>query len=337
MNKSAPVLFLCVALALAAFAVYEYQQAEHYRALIAQMSKDAAGAREESDNQASELRKLREQTRSQKTAITQLEARNKELANAVPADALSATQRTAPGEKGTEEGGDFVKSLSKMFSDPKMKEAMRAQQSAGVNMMYADLARELGLAPDEASQVLALLADRQMDLAAGSMAAMSKGGTDTKALAAVGKDSETTKARYDEQLKAVLGTEKFAKFQDYEKTITERYTLDQIQKQLTATGLPMEAAQSQSLLTIMKEERARMPDSTLSSNPAAQMKMMQTDEGMKAWMQAQEDFNQRVLARARTVLSPDQILGFEAAQKQQIEMQRMAVQMSREMFKGRGK
>ena len=80
-----------------------------------------------------------------------------------------------------------------------------------------------------------------------------------------------------------------------------------------------------------------MPDSTLSSNPAAQMKMMQTDDGVKAWMQAQEDFNQRVLARARTVLSPDQILGFEAAQKQQIEMQRMGVQMSREMFKGRGK
>ena len=56
---------------------------------------------------------------------------------------------------------------------------------------------------------------------------------------------------------------------------------------------------------------------------------------MNAFLKTQEDFNRRVLERARTVLSPDQMLAFEAAQKQQIEMQRMGVQMSRELFKGK--
>jgi hypothetical protein len=63
--------------------------------------------------------------------------------------------------------------------------------------------------------------------------------------------------------------------------------------------------------------------------------MMQSEEGINSWLKTQEDFNHRVLDRARTVLSPDQILAFEAAQKQQIDLQRMGVQMSREMFKGK--
>lgn len=336
MNKT-PVILLCLSIALGGFAIYQYQQAEHYRALVAQMGKDAAGAREEIDTQASELRKLKEQTRTQKVAITQLEARNKELSIATPSEGATATTENSPDAARPEGGGDFMKSFSKMFTDPKMKEAMRAQQSAGVNLMYGDLARELGLAPDEARQILALLTDRQMDVAAKGMAAMSKGASDTKALAAVGKESEAAKAGYDEQLKAILGAEKFGKFQEYEKTLTDRYGLDQIQKQLAATGTPMEPAQAQGLLAIMKDERTRTPNTASASDPAAQMKMLQSDDGINTWLQTQQDFNRRVLERARTVLSPDQILAFEAAQKQQIDMQRMGVQMSREMMKGRGK
>jgi hypothetical protein len=334
MNKSASFIFLFLTIAFGAFAIYEYQQAEHLRDLVDQMKKDAAGAREEADTQTAELRKLKEQTRSQKVAITQLEARNKELASAEPATPANAAPGTASDESKDDKGG-FLKGFAKMFTDPKMKEAMRAQQAAGINLIYADLARELGLSPDEARQVLALLADRQLDLAGKSMTAMSKGGTDSATLAAAGKENEAAKKSYDEQLKAVLGDEKFAKFQEYEKTIGERYALDQIQKQLTAGGTPLEANQTQGLLAIMREERARTPNAPAPTDTAAQMKMMQSDEGVNSWLKTQEDFNRRVLDRARTVLSPDQILAFEAAQKQQIDLQRMGVQMSREMFKGR--
>lgn len=337
MTKTAPIILIFIAMALGAFAIYEYQQAEHYRELVAQMSKDAAGARGESDDITSENRKLKDQTHSQKVAIEQLETRNKELAEAGPGDPAKLAPSASAGDAPKEGGGDFMKTVAKMFSDPKMKNAMRGQQATVVNMMYADLAKELGLAPDVARQVLALLADRQMDISSTSMAAMSKGGKDGAAMAAVGKETEGVKAGYDEQIKAVLGADKFTKFQDYEKTLGERIALDQVQKQLSAGGMPLEAAQSNGLLAIMKEERVRAPSSVPPSDPAAQMKMMQTDEGVNAWMKTQEDFNRRVLDRARSVLSPDQILAFEAAQKQQIEMQRMGVQMSREMFKGGGK
>jgi hypothetical protein len=332
MKNVTSIVLLIVSIALGAVAIYEYQQAEHYSALVALLRRDAAAAREESDGQASELRKLKDQTRNQKVAIQQLEERNKELVNASPTDApKTAGAEAAKGEG----GGSFMKGFAKMFSDPKMKEAMRAQQVTAVNMMYGDLARELGLAPDEARQVLALLTDRQADLTNRGMEAMSRDGGNN--LKDAGKETQAVKAGYDEQLKATLGKEKFAKFQDYEKTVVERMTLDQVQKQMAAGGMPMEQAQTQALLTIMKEERARVPNSASPTDTAAQAKMMQSDAAVDSWLKTQEDFNRRVLDRARTVLSPDQMLTFEAAQKQQIQMQRMGIQMSREMFKSGSK
>ncbi len=333
MNKLAFPILLTFTVAMGAFAIHEYRQAEHFRALAAQMDKDAAGAREESDTHTSEIRKLTEQARSQKVAIEQLETRNKELANGAPAGA--AKPAATDSEVGTDEGGGFMKGLAKMFSDPKMKDAMRAQQAAGINMMYADLAKEVGLAPDEARQVLALLADRQMEMTGKSMAAMSKTGLDAKALEAAGKETEAAKSVYDEQIKAVVGDQRYAKFKDYENSMGERVVLDQIQKQLSAGGTPLEAGQTTGLLAIMKEERAKVPNPAAAGNPSAQMKMMQSEDGMNAYVKTQEEFNRRVLDRARTVLSPDQMLTFEAAQKQQIEMQRMGLEMSKQMFKGK--
>lgn len=329
MNKLAPV-FLVIAIALGALAAHQYQQAEHLRAVIMQMNKDAAAGREESDSQAAEVRTLKERTRTQKVAIDQLEARNKELASA-PADAAAASAEKSDGKGET---GGFMKGIAKMFTDPKMKEAMRGQQAAGVAMMYGDLAKQLGLTSDEARQVLTLLTDRQMEQMTKSMAAMKDGSLDAAALAESGKQGEAAKAAYDEGLKEVLGKDRFAKFQEYEKSMGERMALSQIRNQLSAGGVPLDDTQAASLLSIMKEERARTPNPMPGNNDvAAQAKLLENGEMMEGVLKSQEDYNRRVLDRARSLLSPDQLQAFEASQKQQADMQKMGIQMSREMFK----
>ena len=82
----------------------------------------------------------------------------------------------------------------------------------------------------------------------------------------------------------------------------------------------------------MKEERARTPNA-LGNDPAAAMKMMGSEEGANQFLAQLEGTNRRVLDRARALLSPDQVLAFEAAQKQFLEAQRMGIQMSRQMMK----
>jgi hypothetical protein len=63
---------------------------------------------------------------------------------------------------------------------------------------------------------------------------------------------------------------------------------------------------------------------------------LQDGAAVEKALQTQRDLQQRVLARAHTVLSPDQMTAFESAQKQQLQMQEMGVKMGKAIF-GAGK
>jgi hypothetical protein len=140
------------------------------------------------------------------------------------------------------------------------------------------------------------------------------------------------KKGYDEQLKALLGEDGFKKLGEYDQSIGERVALEQIQRQLSASGTALEPAQQKGLLEIMTEERKRSKVPSSANDPVAATKMMQDEGAAEKWLAAQEDTNRRVLDRARSVLSADQFNAFETAQKQFLDMQKMGVQMSRQFF-----
>ena len=52
-------------------------------------------------------------------------------------------------------GENFMKGLAKMLTDPAMKKSMRSQQLIGIRMLYSDLAKQLGLSPQENEQQVA--------------------------------------------------------------------------------------------------------------------------------------------------------------------------------------
>lgn len=241
------------------------------------------------------------------------------------------------GSPAAEGRGGFMKGIAKMFTDPEMKKMMRTQQGVGVRMMYGDLARELGLAPEEANQIMELLTERQLEQAASGMKAMEGGEMDEAKMKAIGETTKASKQEYDKQLKNILGPERFAKMEEYERTIVDRMTMTQMQQQFTASGTPLEPKQSQGLLRIMSEERAKAPATVFdqtNKDPGAQLRAMQSGTEIDAHFASQMEINRRVLERAPTVLSPDQVNALAAAQKQQLEMQQMGMKMGREMMKG---
>ena len=177
-----------------------------------------------------------------------------------------------------------------------------------------------------------------MEMATAGMKAFGTGELDAQTIEASGKVTSAARADYDEQLKSLLGDDKFARFQDYEKTMGERLAVDQLQRQLAAGGTPLEGQQSQQLLGIMKEERLRSPASPFDAankNSVEQLRALRSEEAVDGWIQSQQDFDRRVLDRARTVLSLDQVLALENAQKRQMEMKQMGVRMSREWMQGK--
>jgi hypothetical protein len=305
----------------------------------AALKRTVSSLRKEVDALAAQADKDRRQTAelSSKNEIFKNESadlRKKLAAGGGGATGDAAT--AASGEQSEKRGANFMKGFAKMFTDPESKKAMRGQQSMVVRMMYGDLAKELGLSREEANQLMELLTERQMTMATRGMELMGGDGADPKKVEASGKEIEQSRAEYDAQIKGLLGEARAKKFAEYERTVGDRMQMQQYQQAFTAAGVPLQDTQRDSLIAIMQEERMKMPESPFqpgNQNAAAQIKAMQTGEGLDQAMRQMEEFNARVLPRARALLSPEQANTFEAAQKQQLEMMQLGLKMSREMFK----
>jgi hypothetical protein len=331
MNKSLPVILLLAVLGLGAGFAYQSQQTASLHQQVARLQAELAAAREQSAREAAESQRAREKVASYKAANEQLETRNKELAASGPPPAAPG----ADAEARKEEGG-FAGMMKKMFTDPEMKKAMRSQQAMGIQMMYGDLAKELSLAPDDARQVMELLADRQMAMSAEGLKMLGGEATDGATAEENSKKIAEGQKEFDAQLEAILGKDGMAKMKDYERTLGDRMQMQQFKQAFAATGTPLEEKQAAGLMNIMKEERLKEPPSALdpgNKDVGAAMRAMQSDETFEKLMASQENLNRRVLGRASTVLSPDQMTQFEQIQKQQLEMQKMGMKMGREFLK----
>jgi hypothetical protein len=338
MNKLPLTLAVVIALGLAGVLVAQSQSKASLQRAVASLQREVQMLKTQSEKDhrlIAELIAKNDVYKNESESLRQnLAAGGGAAGNSAPPTGGAVKE----GEKSEGGPGSFMKGVAKMFTDPEMKKAMRGQQSMIVRTMYADLAKELGLAPEEANQLIELLTERQMGMAARSMELMGDGGADAKKLEESGKSINASRKEYDAQINALLGEERAKKFAEYERTIGDRMQMQQVQQAFTASGVPLQDSQRDGLMAIMKEERLKTPASPFDASNkdvSAQMKALQNSDAVDKAMQQTQDFNTRVLTRARTVLTPEQINAFEAAQKQQLEMMQLGMKMSREMFKGK--
>jgi len=253
-------------------------------------------------------------------------------------DQMRAAGQTAGTNGGAGSDGVFGKGmgemLGKMMKDPAMREMMREQQKVAINMMYAGLFKDLNLSPEEKDKFKALLTDAQMrniENAQGLFGDKKEGALeDTQKLAADAKNQT------DADLKALLGDERFALYEDYQKNLGERMQLDQFKSRLAAENLPLQDEQTAHLLQIMKEEKAAVPPVIPTDNTQFPTKELMTAENLDKQLAWMEDYNRRVLDRAGQVLTPQQLKQYREFQEQQASMQKLGLNMARQMF-GSGK
>jgi serine/threonine protein phosphatase PrpC len=127
---------------------------------------------------------------------------------------------------------------------------------------------------------------------------------------------------------------------DYERTLGDRMMLNMHEQQFASAGAPLEQTQRDSLLQLMKDERLKTPasvfDTTNGGDPSKALSVMRDDAAVDKWIAQEEDYQRRVLQSATQSLNPDQVNALRESFKQQLEMQRFGVKMSKEMFKGSG-
>ena len=326
----APLALSLFAAALLGAAIYfEEGRISELKKQVAVHQANAADMTGKLSRLTTQIEDLERQLKQSKAVADQLQAALGKRNGSASPD--GSAQAAAPGAK---EGGGakWMQGIAKMFTDPEMRKTMRSQQMLGIRMMYGDLAKELALSAQESEQLLEVLADRQMDMSAAGMKALDPNNPDSEAEKQ--RLAENTK-RYDDQIKAMLGDDKYAQLKTYEGSMGDRFMLQQFEGQFGAAGAPLESNQKQQLLTLMREERVKTPpDSNLAntSNPAQQMEALKDPEKIDRYVNSQQEFQKRVLERSRQILNADQVAAFEKVQQQQLEFMRMQMKMSRQML-----
>ena len=245
------------------------------------------------------------------TGLTQGEAPGRETA-----------APSAQGQPGAQRGANPMAMMSEMMKNPETREAFKQQQQFAMNLMYNPLLEKLELKPEEKEAFKELLLEQHMYNIEQGAELMDQGSTNRTALA---EQMAAAKVQWDEEAKALLGEEQFQEFQDYQLTMGERMMLNQQMQ------LPPE--QMEELLGIMAEEKralqmTQMPGMDPSQNPELIM-----EEGfMEQHLANQETINAHVYERARAMLTPEQLAKLDEFLKNQVTLQKGALQMARKMM-----
>jgi hypothetical protein len=316
-------LWFFVSLALAALLVAQYTGGRKTQVrlekLQIQVEKMSAEARAQ-EAAVEKLRQERDQLRSEIATAPRVDA-PRPTAVISPPPAAAPTPPAAAQSQASGRGGMF----GDLFKDPEMRKAMAQQQRVGLEMAYGTLFKQLELTPEEQEKFKDLLIE-------GSMANMAQAGAVLQ-----GENSqETTKqlaqeqqAR-DQQLKALIGDEKFESYQEYNQTMSERMALDQFGKGIQATP-----EQTEQLLSIIREEKqnAQINFGMATPQPQDVQAMFGSTEAVDRMLAQQEQVNARVVERAGGVLSAEQVRQLGPVLDTQLQMQRASMKMAREMFK----
>jgi hypothetical protein len=224
-------------------------------------------------------------------------------AAAAPPPPGPATGAGEPGNRGPGRGFDGRNSFRNIMNTPEGRKALVAVQKMGLRATYKDLAKELNLSSDQASQLMDLLAKQQMEQMDGFR--QNRGDP-----AAMTQTNNSERQRQNEiELMTLLG-DKYQKYESYQDTLGERTQVENLGVQFAASSLPLADSQKKQLMTVMVEERQVSPQPQWSRDLPPQDNMAQ----MRKW---QEDYNKRVGERLSAVLSAEQLTQYKEIQTAQ--------------------
>lgn len=329
------MFWFVVSLVLGVAAVVQWDAARKQQVKLEQLQVQV----EKSADSAALKNRLKEVEQDRMKLAGELGATEFELNNArlPPSAAAGGTNALAgrgmqaglPQGQGNEGAGGMGKMLANMMKDPEMRKAMEQQQRMGLDMIYGSLFKHLQLSPEQEKKLKEMLLAQQMDNVS-QAGTMFESGTEERAK--VAKELAEKHKKNQEQIKELLGDDKYAQYEDYNQTIGERMMLDQFGKQ---TEISTE--QNDQLLAIMREEKknAQINRGTDTVDPNRDwQKLLESGEAAEQLISQQEEVNSKVMERAAQVLSPAQMEKFAPVLKSQLEMQVAGMKMARQMFGG---
>jgi hypothetical protein len=151
--------------------------------------------------------------------------------------------------------------LTHLMENPEFVQALSLQRHASLDTRFAGLFRELNLGADELAAFKGLLVDKEnvaLDVVLVS---------ETLADGPLSPDSlrasvRVAQAQVEQAILSSLGSERYAVYRDYERTLAQRATVAQLEQRLSYTDTPLAAGQADALVRILSAHAPSVPVET---------------------------------------------------------------------------
>jgi hypothetical protein len=188
---------------------------------------------------------------------------------------------------------------------PGYQKMMRGQIRANNRRMYGDVAEQLGLSKEDAGKLIDLLSEQQL-------ANMTRAQDSTNP-AEIRQEWEQFRREQQSQIVDLIGADKAEELRKYQDSMPARGEVEMIARQLEGSDAPLKEDQRKRLVTVLTEERARVPMPEFNGGADQQ-------QYAKAANEWQADYDQRVNAQARGILDSEQYNAYSEYQQWQREM-----------------
>jgi len=228
--------------------------------------------------------------------------------------------------------------FAEMFKNPEMRDMIKKQQQTAFATMieknYADFIKTQSLSPEQAGALKELIT-KKMAVGADLGMEMMSGELTAEKRADLTKRIKTDTDAITAEIKDFFGADNYSTFETYEKSLPDRMAVSGFKDQLAGGEKALNPDQEQQLIQAMAQERQGFKFTTDFGNqksPAADMFSQFTEDRLNVYFQEQEQLNQRYLARAQTILSPEQYAAYQKSLTAQQAMAKMGMKMAAQMF-----
>jgi hypothetical protein len=216
--------------------------------------------------------------------------------------------------------GPFLRAID----NPDYQTLMTLTQKGMLDGRYAALFKQLGLNPRKLEQFKELLVEKQTAVLDVLAAARTQGLNMRDDRDAVQQLIASTQAELDESIKAALGPDGFATYQQFEQSQPTRAVVSQLEQRLSYSSAPLTEAQSQQMVRILTETgkpgqantvRTATPAVSLGGPMAGANPQMGATFAMVAGGGVL--ITDETVARSQSVLSPAQVAALQEIQQEQ--------------------
>lgn len=222
--------------------------------------------------------------------------------------------------------------LSKVTANPESSKMLRDQQKMGMGMIYKGLAKQLKLPSEQSDKLNDLLADHVMD----NVSQITTVLRDKLAPDQVNALFDSQEAALQEKVRALLGPDGLAQYQDYTKNLLSTLTADQFKSMLTGDDAVRADKAKQLSQALQEEVQAALASAGLPADyqtvPILNFRNIASEQQGDNSLKLLEDIYQRAASRSSSFLSAEDLAKFQEFKTTAINNNRAALAMNRTMM-----